>query len=93
MTLKDITNQLYDLTKGKINSTHFTKNQLNNYIRKMVVPYVPHLIEVSLPDGKWWCFIDLTKEYGYDYQIGETREQETEMLNRFFGEKEHYVTN
>lgn len=87
MTLKDITNQLYSLTGGKINSTRFTKSNLKNYIYKMVEPYTPFLIEVTLSDGKWWCFINLTKEYCYDYQIAETREQEKCMLEKFFGEK------
>lgn len=91
MTLLDITKQLHNMTKGNINSMHFTQDQLKNYIYKMVKPYIPFLMEVSLPDGKWYCFIMLTKEHCYDYQIAETREEEQHMLNIFFANKKLYV--
>ena len=90
MTIKQIANQIYSLSKGNLNHEKFTKSQLYSYLKNVFefnVAENPKTIwmEIQLPDG-WWNFkIEYLPNVGkniYDYTIPENREQEKRMMAR-----------
>lgn len=87
MNLSDVVEQLYDLSvDGYFNGQKFTKRELNKYIKRMFDSGSKKLImEMALPDGKWFFEINSWKENmytKYDYYIPETRECEIRLKEK-----------
>ena len=79
MTLRSISDQLFDLSLcGHFNGEKFSRQELAHYIATMFRTGSRLIMEICLPDGRW--FFKITKHTdapdGFDYFIPETREQE-----------------
>lgn len=95
MTIREVSDQIYDLTGGKINEQLFCKERLykniqtwfkdceHNKIKNGVV------IHAELMDGGWYCLLTKYSNNidGYDYYIPETREDEHKLILRFMGKQ------
>ena len=77
MSIREITNQLYDLSVGGyFNGEKFTKTRLNTYITNMFKTGNKLIMQIALPDGWWFFKINKFANGEYDYTIPDTREQE-----------------
>ena len=77
MNIREITNQLYDLSVGGyFNGEKFTKTRLNSYITNMFKTGNKLVMQIALPDGWWFFKINKFANNEYDYTIPDTREQE-----------------
>lgn len=89
MTLHEVAKQLVHLTGGQVNGSTFTVDTLTKHLRDLfTMPWVEGnriLINLTLPDGNWYCMVSRWGSYrvGWDYDIPDTREQETRMLHSF----------
>lgn len=81
MTLHDVSTQIYSLTGGHVNGEHYSLAQLEKCISIWCRNANGHYIGiVSLADGDW--LYELTcGDYGYDYSIPDTREQENRLYD------------
>ena len=81
MTVKELTNQLFDLSvAGYFNGEKFTKERLNTYITNMFKTGQRLVMNIALPDGRWYFYINKYNDNDYDYVIPDTREQEERIL-------------
>ena len=77
MNIREITNQLYDLSVGGyFNGEKFTKTRLNSYITNMFKTGNKLVMQIALPDDWWFFKINKFANNEYDYTIPDTREQE-----------------
>lgn len=77
MNIKELTNQLYELSVGGyFNGEKFTKERLNAYITNMFKTGNRLVMNIALPDGRWYFKITKFANGEYDYIIPDTREQE-----------------
>lgn len=85
MTIREVVNQLFDLSVGGFfNGEKFTRKELNNYISSMFrSPSTLKLknklvMEIALPDKRWLFTINKYADAvdGFDYTIPETEAQE-----------------
>lgn len=84
MNIKELTNQLYELSVGGyFNGEKFTKTRLNTYITNMFKSGQRLVMNIALPDGRWYFYIDKYNDNEYDYFIPDTREQEQKILDVF----------
>jgi len=83
MTKLELVNQLTDLAiDNRFNAEKFSKKRLHTYISKMCRNIGDSLVmNISLPDGDWYFRINRYSATEYDYEIPETREQETRIIN------------
>lgn len=84
MTIREVVNQLYDLSTTKIFSGEkITKFQLERYVANSFRSgNLTHLAtEIDLRDGRWTCIINryASRPDGYDYTIPDDREHETKI--------------
>lgn len=81
MTLHDVATQIHSMTGGHVNGEKYSLAQLEKNIATWCRNAEGHYIGiVSLPDGDW--LYELTKgDYGYDYSIPDTREQENRLYD------------
>lgn len=85
MTKQDIINQLYDLSvAGYFNGEKFTKSCLDKYISNMLKTSDRLIMNISLPDGRWYFQIRRFDDNEYDYYIPDNREQEQKIINKLF---------
>ena len=87
MTLQTISNQLFNLSLGgHFNGEKFSRQELTSYISAMFRTGSKLIMEICLPDGRW--FLKITKyadrSDGYDYYIPDTREQEALLKEELF---------
>lgn len=81
MTKTEIVNQLFDLSvAGYFNGEKFTKTRLNAYITNMLKTGNRLIMNIALPDGRWYFYINKYCDNEYDYVIPDTREQEERIL-------------
>ena len=84
MNIKELTNQLFDLSvAGYFNGEKFTKTRLNTYITNMFKSGQWLVMNIALPDGRWYFYIDKYNDNEYGYFIPNTREQEQKILDVF----------
>ena len=84
MTKAELVNQLFDLSvAGYFNGEQFTKTRLNAYITNMFKSGQRLVMNIALPDGRWYFYIDKYSDNEYDYFIPDTREQEQKILDFF----------
>ena len=85
MTIREVANQLFDLSVGGFfNGEKFTRKELNNYISSMFrSPSTLKLnnsvvMTIALPDREWLFTINkyANSADGFDYTIPETEAQE-----------------
>lgn len=77
MTIKEVVNQIYDLSVGGyFNGEKFTKERLNKYITNMLRTGNWLVMNIALPDGRWWMEVRRYANNEYDYYIPDNREQE-----------------
>lgn len=80
MTLKEVIDQVYDLSVGGyFNGEKFTKTRFTKYINNMFKTGNRLVMQIALPDGRWFFSINKLNNNGYDYYIPETREQEKKV--------------
>lgn len=80
MTITTIANQIHDMAiAGYINGEKFTKKELSSCLRTWLKTKDQHIIEVSLPDGRWLCKVYRYAKNEYDYFLPDTREQERRL--------------
>jgi hypothetical protein len=85
MTKQDIINQLYDLSvAGYFNGEKFTKSRLDKYITNMLKTGNNLIMNISLPDGRWYFQIRRFPDNEYDYYIPDNREQEKKTIDKLF---------
>ena len=79
MTLHETAKQIHSLTGGRVNGEQYTLAQLEKNISTWCMIGNGRFIgSVTLPDGEW--LYELTSgDYGYDYCIPDTREQENRL--------------
>ena len=81
MTKAELVNQLFDLSvAGYFNGEQFTKTRLNAYITNMFKSGQRLVMNIALPDGRWYFYINKYNDNEYDYVIPDTREQEERIL-------------
>lgn len=88
MTIKEITNQLYDLSvAGYFNGEKFTKQRLYNQIKSLfrgttrkIADHPVVVQQISLYDGCWFFYIIEYAKGEFDYFIPDTREQEKRVI-------------
>ncbi len=78
MTIYELVHQLHDLSvAGYFNGEKFTKKRLTTYIQSMFRAGGNSLVmQIALPDGRWFFKITEFAPGEYDYYIPDTREQE-----------------
>lgn len=84
MTIKDIVNQLMDLSVDRcIDGNRTTKKALAEKVRTEVQPGSPLLCRITLPDGAWRVKIERWGQGpdGYDYWVPDTRTQENLVVH------------
>ena len=80
MTIKEVVNQLYDLSVGGyFNGEKFTKTRLTTYITNMFKTGNNLVLQIALPDGRWFFKINKFAKNEYDYTIPDTRTQEQKI--------------
>ena len=82
MTIREITNQLYNLSVGGFfNKEKFTEERLHKYISNMFRTGNKLVMQIALPDGWWFFIINKFAETpdGYDYIIPDNRQQESKV--------------
>jgi hypothetical protein len=80
MNIKELTNQLYELSVGGyFNGEKFTKERLITYITNMFKTGNRLVMNIALPDGRWYFKITKFANDEYDYIIPDTREQEQKI--------------
>ena len=81
MTLHDVSTQIFNLTNGRVNGEQFSLLQLQANIATWCrIGEGRYIGSVTLPDGEW--LYKLTKgDYGYDYFIPDTRDQENRLYD------------
>lgn len=83
MTIHNIASQLHDLSvAGYFNGEKFSKAELEHYIRNMFRTGSTLVMEIALPDGRWFFKIEryANEADGYDYSIPDTREEEDKIF-------------
>lgn len=83
MTIRYIASQLHDISvAGYFNGEKFSKAELEHYIRNMLRTSNTVVMEIALPDGRWFFKVDRYSDTadGYDYIIPDTREQEGRII-------------
>ena len=81
MTIKEIADQIYRMSKGQVNGEKFTKRELENVFRMWMRTGNEYIGSVILPDGEWLFLIDRFghDQSQYDYYIPDTREHEKSL--------------
>ena len=81
MTLHDVATQVHRLSRGRINGERFTYAQLKANIATWCrIGNGRYIGSIVLPDGEW--LYELTSgDFGYDYYIPDTREQENALYD------------
>lgn len=96
MTFTELTDQLYSLSvaspMGRFNAVpESNKAWIKSYLYTIFVRSGSNtdkaIIQISLPDGQWYCKITKFAEGQYDYYIPETREQNARIWDEFTGRK------
>ncbi len=89
MTIHEVSDQLHSLSVGGyFNGEKFTVDRLRNYIEAMTRTSESVIMEIALPDGRW--FFKITRygvergRFQYDYYIPETRDQEIPIKDELF---------
>lgn len=88
MTLRSISDQLFDLTLGgHVNGEKFSRQELAHYISNMFRTGNRLILEICLPDGRWFCKITRHADApdGFDYFVPDNREQEILIKQELFG--------
>lgn len=82
MTINEVTEQLYDLAiAGYFNGEKFTKARLKKYITSMFKDGSKKLVmNIALPDGRWFFHITQYSPNEFDYYIPDTREAEKRVM-------------
>lgn len=85
MTIKEVSNQLFKLSKGKVDGQKFKKKDLESYLSLKMGRRDAHLGRINLPDGEWLFLLDRfpNDKSQYGYYIPDTRERETILLHNF----------
>ena len=84
MTKAELVNQLYELSVGEyFNGEKFTKERLTTYITNMFKTGNRLVMNIALPDGRWYFYLNKYNDNEYDYVIPDTREQEQKILDVF----------
>lgn len=89
MTIKEITNQLYDLSVGGyFNKEKFTKQRLYNQIKSLfrgstrkLADHPVIVQQIALCDGWWFFYIIEYAKGEFDYFLPDTREQEKRVIS------------
>ena len=82
MTIREIAEQLHNLSGGQINGQHYTKAETASYIYNMFRGSLKLknrlVMQIVLPDGEWLMTVNRfsNEPDGFDYTIPDTREQE-----------------
>ena len=78
MTIKEIADQIYRMSKGQVNGEKYTKRELENVFRMWMRTGNEYIGSVVLHDGEWLFLIDRFghDQNQYDYYIPDTREHE-----------------
>ena len=80
MTKAELVNQLFNLSvAGYFNGEKFTKTRLNIYITNMFKTGEILVMNIALPDGRWYFKITKFANGEYNYIIPDTREQEQKI--------------
>ena len=82
MTINEVIEQLYDLAiAGYFNGEKFTKKRLKSYITAMFKDGSKSLVmNIALPDGRWFFRITQYAPSEFDYYIPDTRETEKRVM-------------
>lgn len=82
MTKTELVNQIYSLSvAGYFNGEKFTKARLNTYISKLCHNVGDSLImNIALPDGRWYFKIVHYDQGAWDYFIPATRGTEQHII-------------
>ena len=91
MTASEITTQIRHISNGRVNGERFSRAELLNYINKMTTIGTPLVIEVTLPDGNWFCEITHrnASSDSWDYFLPDTREESDAILERLLDRYNH----
>lgn len=83
MTISQISRQLHNLSVGGyFNGEKFSERRLENYISSLLRTGHRLVMEISLPDGRWFFTITRfsTNPDGFDYYIPDTRDEEKAVI-------------
>lgn len=81
MTIKEIADQIYKMSKGRVNGEKYTKRELEAVFRMWMRTGSEYIGIVVLRDGEWLFLIDRfgSESNEYDYYIPDTREHEKSL--------------
>jgi len=82
MTLREVVNQVYDLSvDGYFNRIKFTKQEFSLYVWRMMRTTNKLIFEIALPDGWWYMSINRWNDNSkqYDYYIPDTKEDSEKL--------------
>ena len=83
MTLNQMFDHVYKFSKGHIlNGQKNTKENFRFWFKRMFRNNGMVLFSMEFPDGEWLCKAVRT-QYGYDYFVPDTREEESRFLKEW----------
>jgi hypothetical protein len=83
MTLNQLSDHVYKFSKGHIlNGQKNTKENFRFWFKRMFRNSEMVLFSMAFPDGEWLCEA-VHEDWGYDYIVPGTREEEAKILQKF----------
>lgn len=76
MTKRELINQVFSLSNGKLNRSEMTRAEFISDCVSQLEKYRHAWFSITLPDGDWLMFVDHNPTWGWDYMIPDSREQE-----------------
>lgn len=87
MTLNQMSDHVYRFSRGHIlNGQKNTKEDFRFWFNRMFRNNEMVLFSMELPDGEWLCKAVHT-QYGYDYFVPDTREEEYRLFKEWLAYK------
>lgn len=80
MTFNEATEQVFNLSGGRINGEVFTLNKYRNFVKREIAGKNKVIGKLILPDGEWPYKIYIPHKGIWDYYIPDNKEQAEDFI-------------